>query len=62
VSRLRVEFWWWLERQSGRLWWWAARGADRVTVPWLDWLPAWTYRHRKAAERRAYEQRTGKLL
>jgi hypothetical protein len=53
---LRVETWWWLEKRSGRLWERACR--DGVSC-WLDWLPAFTYRHRKEAERRRFERKHG---
>ena len=45
----KVEVWWRLEKASGRLW---QRACPDDEVPcWLDWLPAFTYRHRKNAER-----------
>ena len=53
---MRVETWWWLEKRSDRLWELACR--DGVSC-WLDWLPAFTFRHRKQAERRHFEHRNG---
>lgn len=51
--RWSVEAWWWLERRSGRLW---TRVADGRASCWFDPVPAWCYRRRKAAERRALGQ------
>ena len=50
---VRVEAWWKLEKFSGHLWHRVCR--DGVSC-WLDWLPAFTYRHRKNAERRRYQR------
>jgi hypothetical protein len=47
-ERARVEFWWLLERWSGRLW--LRLCPDDRASYWLDWLPAFTYRQRRAAE------------
>jgi hypothetical protein len=57
---LRVEMWWWLEKRSDRLWE-RACPEDKVSC-WLDWLPAFTYHHRKQAERRLFEHRNGVAL
>jgi hypothetical protein len=54
---LRVETWWWLEKRSQHLWERACRD-DEVSC-WLDWLPAFTYQHRKQAERRRFERKHG---
>lgn len=45
-----VELWWHIERFAGWLW---RRGCppDQASY-WLDWFPAWAYRHRKQAEHR----------
>lgn len=51
-----VEAWWLAEKWSGRLWERACR--DGVSC-WLDWLPAWTYRHRKNAESTRYLRKHG---
>lgn len=56
---VRVEVWWRLEKLSGRIWHRACR--DGVSC-WLDWLPAFTYGRRKAAERRHYLRRHGTPL
>lgn len=45
--RLRIEFWWFLECQSGRLW--HTLAGDRVTY-WLDWLPAFCLQQRAEAQ------------
>jgi hypothetical protein len=53
---VRAEAWWRLEKLSGRLWDRACR--DGVSC-WLDWLPSFTYRHRKEAERAHYLRKYG---
>ena len=53
---VRVEAWWKLEKLSDRLWEGVCR--DGVSC-WLDWLPAFTYRRRKNAERARYERKHG---
>lgn len=55
----RVEAWWKLEKLSDRLWEWVCR--DGVSC-WLDWLPAFTYQHRKEAERARYLRKHGTPL
>ena len=53
---LRTEIWWRLEKASGWLWDRACR--DGVSC-WLDWLPAFTYQHRKNAGRACYLRKHG---
>jgi len=53
---IRAEAWWKAEKLSGRLWDRACR--DGVSC-WLDWLPAFAYRHRKEAERAHYLRKYG---
>lgn len=53
MNKFFVEFWWLLERLSGRLWL-RACPEDKVSY-WLDWLPAFTYVKRTQAERRIWE-------
>lgn len=53
----RVELWWFLEKRTGHLWGCVAQHGERASVWWLDWLPAFTYRRRKRAERRYWRNR-----
>jgi hypothetical protein len=53
MKTVHVEVWWWAEKLSGRVWQRVCR--DGVSC-WLDWLPAFTYRRRKAAERRQHPE------
>jgi hypothetical protein len=53
---IRVEAWWKLEKLSGRLW---DRACHDGVSCWLDWLPAFAYRHRKEAERARYLRKYG---
>lgn len=57
---VRVEAWWKAEKASSRLWH-RFCPEDKVSY-WLDWLPAFTYRHRKNAERRRWERIHGEPL
>lgn len=56
---MSAAFWWRIEQWSGRAWHRLCK--DGVTC-WFDSVPAWAYRHRKNAERRAYKRRTGEEL
>ena len=52
LSLFRVEFWWQLEKISGRLWNWVTP-EDEVTS-WFDSVPAFVYVKRKNAEHYHY--------
>ncbi len=54
--RLRIEFWWFLEKGAWTAW--QRLSAGRASY-WLDWLPPLPYVRRKAAERALYTHRTG---
>lgn len=48
LNHARHEFWWLVEKWSGRLW--RRICSDGVSC-WLDWLPAFCMRRRYAAHR-----------
>lgn len=48
MDRLRIEFWWAVERFAG--WLWLKLCPDNKASFWLNWFPAWAYKQRKDAE------------
>lgn len=54
MIKLRIEFWWLLERMAQRLW--ETWSRDRASY-WMDPVTAFTYGKRKDAEFDSYKRR-----